>query len=112
MCVLIHGYGGLGGKGMVVVVDCMHAGQDQGVGHMAGDAEVRGDTLMTDDHTAIQVRSSELGRAGIGRYSRKRLKMGRHENVPVCCPCSRLATLHGAPRTCCSGYPDTTSDTR
>ena len=24
---------------------------------------------------------------------------GRHENAPVRCPCSRLAALHGAPRT-------------
>ena len=30
---------------------------------------------------------------------------GRHGEAPVCCPCSRLAALHGAPRTrCLSGW--------
>ena len=36
MCVVSHGYGGLGGAG-VEVVDGMHAGQ-RGVGRMSGDA--------------------------------------------------------------------------
>ena len=29
----------------------------------------------------------------------ERPKTGRHEKAPVRCPCSRLAALHGAPRT-------------
>ena len=44
------------------VVDGMHAGQSQGswslVGNRRSIARVRGDTLMTPDHTAFQVRSS------------------------------------------------------
>ena len=29
----------------------------------------------------------------------ERPNTGRHEKAPVCCPCSRLAALHGAPQT-------------
>ena len=58
---------------------------------------MQGDTLMTPDHTAFQVRSSWLCQAGIGRSFWDGLNTGRHEKVPVCCPCSRLAALHDAP---------------
>ena len=37
MCVISHGYSGLGGV-RDEVVDGMHAGQSQGVVHMSGDA--------------------------------------------------------------------------
>ena len=41
------------------VVDGMHAGQSQGgLVVCQSTSRVRGDTLMTPDHTAIQVRSS------------------------------------------------------
>ena len=56
---------------------------------------------MTPDHTAVLVYSSGYGRVGIDRCSGDGLRMGRHEKTPVRCPCSRLATLHGAPRTQC-----------
>ena len=53
-----HGYGGLDG-GRDGVGAC---GQSQVVGRMSGDAgvfpEFVGNTLMTPDHTTIQVRSS------------------------------------------------------
>ena len=52
------------------------------VGRMSEDAGVRGDTLMTPDHSAFQVRSSVYGRTGIGR-SRKILISGRHEKAPT-----------------------------
>ena len=46
----------------IEVVDDMHAGQSQGVGRMTVDARsisrVRGNTMMTPDHTTVQVRSS------------------------------------------------------
>ena len=29
----------------------------------------------------------------------ERPNTGRHEKAPVCCPCNRLAALHGSPRT-------------
>ena len=35
----------------------------------------------------------------VGRSSKEGLSMGRHEKVPVHCPYSRSAALHGAPRT-------------
>ena len=97
MCVVSHGYYGLGG------------GRDGGGGlHACGTKPwvacqempehflCVSDILMTPDHTAIQVRSSGLGRAGIGRSFWKGLSTGRHDKAPVHCPYSRLATLHGA----------------
>ena len=61
MCVVSHGYGRLVGAGMEVV-DGMHAGRSQGcwshVVRCRSTSRVRGDTLMTLDHTAIQVSSS------------------------------------------------------
>ena len=61
VCVVSHGYGGLDGAGMEVVVGT-YAGQSQGVGCMSGDAgifpECEVNTLITSDHTAIQVCSS------------------------------------------------------
>ena len=88
---------GLLGEGMEVV-DGRHAGQSQGGGHMPGDVGAltvcKMKTLMTSDHTAILERSS-----GYGRSFRKGLHTGHHEKVPVCYPCSRLAALHGTPRT-------------
>ena len=51
---------------------------------------------MTPDHTAFQVRSSRLCRAGIGRSSWEGFNTGRHEKAPVRCPYSRLAALNGA----------------
>ena len=61
----------------------------------------RGDTLKTSDHTAFQVHINRYGRVGIGWSSWKGLNTGRHDKVPVRCPCSRWATLHVAPRTRC-----------
>ena len=53
------------------VVDSMHAGQSLAdcsyVGRCRRTSRVRGDTPITPDHTAIQVRSSGYGRAGIGQ---------------------------------------------
>ena len=53
----------------------MHAEQNQGGGMNVGRCRciyrVLGDTLMTHDHTAVQVSSSGYGRAGIGRSSWK-----------------------------------------
>ena len=58
MCVVSHGCGWLGGD-RLEVVDGMHAGQSQGgwshVGRCRIVSRVRGDTLMTHDHIAIQV---------------------------------------------------------
>ena len=57
---------------------------------------MRGDTLMTPDRTAIQVRNSGYGRAGIGRSSGEDYNTERHEKAPVRCPSRRLATLQSA----------------
>ena len=58
MCVVGHGYGGLGG-GRDGVVDGMHAGQGQGgwlhVGRCRSISRVQSDTPMTPDHTVVQV---------------------------------------------------------
>ena len=58
-----------------------------------------GALAKTPDHTASQVCSSELGRAGIDRFSRG-LSTGCHKKAPVRCPRSRLAALHGCHRAC------------
>ena len=69
---------------------------------MSGDAEAfpecEVNTLITPDRTTIQVRRSGLGRVGIGWSSLKGLDMGRNEQAPVRCPCSRLAAHHGTQR--------------
>ena len=81
---------------------CMRDKERSGWSHVGicrSTSRVREDTLMTSDHTAIQVCSSGYGRAGIGRSSWKALNTGRHEKAPVRYPCSRLDTLHGAPGT-------------
>ena len=56
-----HGYGGLDGSGMELVLG-KHAGQSQVVDRMSGDAgaspECVENTLITPDRTTIQVRSS------------------------------------------------------
>ena len=56
-------------------------------------------TLMTTDHTAIQVRSSGQDRAGLDWSSWKGLNTGHHEKAPNRCPCSQSATLQGNPQT-------------
>ena len=98
MCVVVMAMVGWMATGMELVLG-KHAGQSQVVGRMSGDAgafpECVGNTLITPDRTTIQVRSSGYGRAGNGRSSWKGLM------APVRCPCSRLAALHGAPRTQC-----------
>ena len=71
----------------------MHSGRCRSTSRVGGDA------LMTPDHIVVLVHNSGLHRAGIGRSSWKGLSSGRHEKAPVHCPCSRLAALHGAPRT-------------
>ena len=88
----------VGGAGMEVV-DGMHVGQSQGgwshVGRCRSTSRVHSDAMMTLDHTAVQVRSSGYGQVGIGWSSGEGHNTGCHEKAPVCCPCSRLATLHG-----------------
>ena len=63
MCVVSHGYGGLHG-GRNGVIDGMHAGQSQGSWPHArrnrSTSRVRGGTLMTPNHTAIQVRRGNV----------------------------------------------------
>ena len=56
MCVVSHGYGGSGGGRDG---GGMHAGQSQGGWWNVGEyPECQVETLMTPDHTAVQVRSS------------------------------------------------------
>ena len=78
MWVVSHGYGG-----MEVVMVCM---QDKARGWLhvrrcRSTSRVQGDTLMTPDHTAVQVRSSGKGHDGIGRSSWKGLNTGRRERL-------------------------------
>ena len=76
MCVVVMAMVGWMGAEMELVLG-KHAGQSQVVGRMSGDAgafsECVGNTLITPDRNTIQVRSSGLGRAGIGRSSWKGL---------------------------------------
>ena len=64
MYVVSHGDGGLVGAGMDVV-DGMCSGQSpegwSHVGRCRSMSRVRGDTLMTPDHTAIHERGSGYG---------------------------------------------------
>ena len=69
------------------------------VGRCLSTSRVRGDTMMTPDHTALQVHSCRYGLAGIGRSSWEGIDTGRNEKAQFCCPSIRLAALHGAPRT-------------
>ena len=69
------------------------------VGRCRSIFRVRGDAPMTPDHTAVQVRRSGKGGAEIGQSPWKGLSTVQHKKAPVRRPCSRLATLHGAPRT-------------
>ena len=85
------------------VVDGIHVGQSPGdwlyVRRCRSTSRLRGDTPMTLYHTAIQVRSSGWCRVGSGPSYGEGLSNGRHDKVPVRCPCSRLAARHGSPRT-------------
>ena len=60
MCVVVMAMVGWMGAGMELVLG-KHAGQSQVVGRMSADAgafpEFLGNTLMTPNHTAIQLRS-------------------------------------------------------
>ena len=102
MSVVCQGHSWLGG-GRDGGGDGMQAGQSLGVGRMSGDAgehtECSVNTPMTPDHTAFHVRRSGYGRTAIGRSSWEGPNTGRHEMAHVRCPCSRLTTLHCAPRT-------------
>ena len=84
------------------MVDGMHAGQIRAccshVGRCRSTSTVRGDTQMTPDHTAFQVRSSWYGGAKIGGSSWEGHNTGCSEKTPVSCPCNRLAALRGAPQ--------------
>ena len=53
---------------MVCMWDKANGGSSY-VGRCRSTSRVRGDTLMTPDHTAVQMRSYGLVRAGIGRSS-------------------------------------------
>ena len=79
---------------MVVVVG-RHEGQAGGWSHggiCRSTFRVRGDTQVTFDHTAIQVRSSGKGRTELVSLPGKVLTRGATS------PCNRLAAFHGAPR--------------
>ena len=54
---------------------------------------------MTPDHTAYRVCSSGCGRAVFLSFFLEGHRIGHYEKAPFCCPCSRLAALHGAPLT-------------
>ena len=73
------------------------------VGRMSGDAGALLESEVIRRRLPITPSSRctamGLGRAGIGLSSCNGLRMGRHVKAPVRCPCSQLATLHGAPRT-------------
>ena len=75
---------------------------------MSGDAralfECPGDRPMTPDHIAIRVRRPWQGQAGMWSVFRQGLGTGHHKKAPVCCPCNRLAAVHGAPLMHCSCY--------
>ena len=91
-----HSYG-QGWRWWMVCMRDKASGGWSHAGRCRSTCRVRGDTLMTPDH--IVVRSFGYGPAGIGRSSGKGLSMGLREKVPINCPCSRLAALHGALRT-------------
>ena len=97
ICVASHSYSGL------------DAGRDGGGWWYACGRNPRGvvacrerpedNTLISPLHTAVQMRFSGYGRAGIGLSSWNGLHTGRHETVPVRYAFCRFAAIHGAPRT-------------
>ena len=95
MGVVSHSYGGLGGVGMEVVVNMLDKVRWDWsqVRRCWGTSRVRGEDT---NHTAL--RCAALGsQAGIGQSSEEGLNTGHHEKAPDRRPCSRMATLHGAP---------------
>ena len=99
MCVVSHGYGGLGGGRDGGDGWCACGTKARGWSHVGicwSNCRLRCDTLKTSlGHIAVQVRSSGLDRIGIGRSSWKGLITGRHDKAPIHCPCRQLAALHG-----------------
>ena len=86
MCVVSHGYGGLGGSmygGGGWYVRGKKPGGWSYDGRCWSTYRVRGDTLVTSDHTAFHVHISLYGRDGIGRSSWEGLSTGRHEKAQV-----------------------------
>ena len=75
---------------LMEAVDDMYAGQSLSgwshVGRCRSISRVRGDTLMSPDHTDVLVRCSGEGRTGIGWSSGEGLSTGCHEMAPVRCP--------------------------
>ena len=69
------------------VVDGIEAGQSQGVGRCRCIYRVRGDTLMTPNHIAVQVCTSGYGRAGIGQSSWKGPNTGRQVELTLSLTC-------------------------
>ena len=90
------------GAGMELVLG-KHAGQSQVVGSMSGDAgafpEYVGNTrdyIRSYHHPGAQF---WVGSSRNWSVFLEWPNTGRHEKAPFRCPCSRLAALHGDPRT-------------
>ena len=101
MCVVVMAMVGWMGTGMELVLG-KHAGQSQVVGRMSGDAEAFPEYGEYTDYTRSHHHHGAHFWVGSSRnwsVFLERPNTGRHEKAPVRCPCSRLAALHGAPRT-------------
>ena len=102
MCVVVMAMVGWMGAGMELVLG-KHAGQSQVVGRMLGDAGAFPECVgNTPDYTRSYHHPGAQFWVGSSRnwsVFMKRPNTGCHEKAPVRCPCSRLAALHGTPRT-------------
>ena len=102
MCVVVMAMVGWMGAGMELVLG-KHAGQSQVVGCMSGDAGAFPECVWeyTDYTRSYHHPGAQFWVGSSRNWSvfLERPNTGRHEKAPVRCPCSRLAALHGAPRT-------------
>ena len=102
MCVVVMAMVGWMGAGMELVLG-KHAGQSQVVGRMSGDAGAFPECVdeYTDYTRSYHHPCAQFWVGSSRNWSvfLERPNTGRHKKAPVRCPCSRLAALHGAPRT-------------
>ena len=92
MCVVVMAMVGWMGAGMELVLG-KHAGQSRSISRVCVEYT---DYTWSYHHPGAQF---WVGSSRNWPVFLERPNTGRHKKAPVRCPCSRLAALHGAPRT-------------